>query len=153
MVEFSLPEWPFDVLLNVLVCEAAAAFEELTRPGKDDLLTWQAPEAWPNTFRETWFVPGVELVQSLRFRRQCMNMMMEKMAGVDLVIDPTNTGPLCMVTNSTGHPSLTVRIGFGEDGLPRATTLVGRLYDEGTLVRVGNVLEKELGVWEKRPGV
>ncbi len=151
VVEFSLPEWPFDVLLNVLVCEAAAAFEELTRPGKDDALKWQAPEAWPNTFRETWFVPGVELVQSLRFRRQCMNMMMEKMAGVDLVIDPTNTGPLCMITNSTGHPSLTIRIGFGDDGLPRATTLVGGLFDEGTLVRVGNVLERELGVWETRP--
>ncbi|MFN0010201.1 MAG: amidase [Phycisphaerales bacterium] len=151
LVEFSLPEWPFDVLMNILVCEGAAAFEELTRPGTDDTLKWQAPEAWPNTFRETWFVPGVELVQSHRFRRQCMNMMKEKMEGVDLVLDPTNTGPLCIITNNTGHPSLTIRVGFGDDGLPRATTLVGRLFDEGALIRVGNVLEAGLGVWEKRP--
>lgn len=151
LVEFSLPDWPFDVLLNILLCEAAAAFEELTRPGKDDQLSWQAPEAWPNTFREAWFIPGIELVQSHRFRRKCMLMMRAKMEGVDLVIDPTNTGPLCMITNQTGHPSLTLRIGFGDDQLPRSTTLVGRLFDEATLIRVGNVLEAGLGVWEKRP--
>ncbi len=153
LVEFALPEWPFDQLMNILVCEAAAAFESLTRTDADDTLTWQAPEAWPNTFRQAWFIPGIELVQAHRFRRRCMTMMREKMDAVDLVIDPTNTGPLCLITNHTGHPSLTLRVGLGEDGLPRATTLVGRLFDEGTLIRVGNVLEAGLGAWDKRPGV
>lgn len=69
------------------------------------------------------------------------------------MLDPTNTGQLCMITNSTGHPSLTIRIGFGDDGLPLATTLVGRLYEEGTLVRLGSALEGELGVWEIRPEI
>ena len=49
MVEFALPEWPYDCLMNILECEAAAAFEELTRTQRDDLLTSQGPGAWPNT--------------------------------------------------------------------------------------------------------
>ncbi len=156
VVEFELPKWPYDTLLNILHCEAAAAFEELMRSGREDLLKAQGPDAWPNTFRESWFIPGVELVQAQRFRRQCMVMMMEKFAaagGLDAMLDPTNTGQLCMITNSTGHPSLTIRIGFGDDGLPLATTLVGRLYEEGTLVRLGSALEGELGVWEIRPEI
>src|SRR6185295_49942 len=48
MVEFDLPTWPYDCLMNLLECEAAAAFEELTRTGKDDLLKAQTPDAWPN---------------------------------------------------------------------------------------------------------
>lgn len=152
-VEFEVPAWPYDTLLNILHCEAAAAFEELTRTGKDDTLKSQGPDAWPNSFRESWFIPGVELVQAHRFRRQCMRMMMEKFENLDALIDPTNTGPLCLITNSTGHPSLTLRIGFREDGTPLATTLIGRLFDEGTLVRLATALEGELGAWEKRPAV
>ncbi|MEX2219925.1 MAG: amidase [Phycisphaerales bacterium] len=153
LVEFSLPQWPFDCLMNILHCEAAAAFEELTRSGKDDELKEQGRGAWPNSFRQSWFVPGVELIQAHRVRRRCMEMMREKFEGLDAIVDPSNTGPLCLITNSTGHPSLTLRIGFGDGGMPVATTLIGRLFDEGTIVNLGSALEGELGVWERRPGV
>jgi Asp-tRNA(Asn)/Glu-tRNA(Gln) amidotransferase A subunit family amidase len=154
LVELDLPQWPFDVLLNILECEAAAAFEELTRTGRDDLLKSQGPDAWPNNFREAWFIPGIEVIQAQRFRRQCMKMMMEKFEHFDAILDPTNNaGPLCMITNNTGHPSLTIRIGFNDNGLPVGTTLIGRLFDEGTMIRLGMDLEKQLGVWDKRPGV
>jgi Asp-tRNA(Asn)/Glu-tRNA(Gln) amidotransferase A subunit family amidase len=152
-VGFELPEWPYDSLYNVLQCEAAASFEELTRSGKDETLKAQGPEAWPNTFRQTWFVPGVELVQSLRLRRKVMMMMAEQFEKFDAIIDPTNTGPLCLITNSTGHPALTLRVGFGDNGMPVATTLIGRLYDEGTIVRLGSVLEERMAVWERRPSL
>jgi Asp-tRNA(Asn)/Glu-tRNA(Gln) amidotransferase A subunit family amidase len=153
LVELQLPEWPYEVLLNVLRCEAAAAFEELTRSGRDDQLKAQDESAWPNSFREAWFVPGPEVVQSHRFRRQCMVMMREKFEGLDAIVDPTNTGRLCMITNSTGHPSLTIRIGFREDGMPVATTLVGGLFREGELVSLGSALEAKTGVSERRPAL
>jgi hypothetical protein len=72
----------------------------------------------------------------------------------DAVIDPLNNGgPLCLITNNTGHPSLTIRVGFNDNGLPLGTTLIGRLFDEGTIVRLGMALETELGVWDKRPNL
>ncbi len=78
-------------------------------------------------------------------------MMMEKFADFDAIIDPTNTGPLCLITNNTGHPSLTIRAGFNDSKMPIGATLIGRLFDEDTIVRLGTALEAELGVWEKRP--
>ena len=64
--------------------EAAAAFEHMTRTDADDQLSWQADEAWPNSFRKTWFVPAIELVQAERLRRVCMQWMRTALDGVDL---------------------------------------------------------------------
>lgn len=159
LVEIELPDWPYDVLLNVLFCEAAAAFEELTRSNRDDEMRRQDVEAWPNTFRKTWFIPGVEVVQAERLRRQVCQMMAARFANVDAMIGPSFGASLCLITNNTGHPSLTLRSGFqkgrreGAPETPHGITLLGRLFDEGTLCRIGIALEQELGVWEKRPPI
>lgn len=159
LVEIELPDWPYDTLLTILLCEAAASFEELTRSNLDDTLAWQEPQAWPNTFRQSWFIPGVELVQADRFRRQCMQMMAEKFAGVDAILAPSYAASLLLITNATGHPSLTIRCGFqkaksddaNSPDVPHGITLMGRLFDEGTLCRIGMAMERELGVWNIRP--
>jgi Asp-tRNA(Asn)/Glu-tRNA(Gln) amidotransferase A subunit family amidase len=156
LIEIDLPDWPYDSLLNVLLVEAAAAFEELTRTNRDDELTWQEPQAWPNTFRKAWFIPGIEVVQADRFRRQCMMMLAERFAKVDSIIAPSFAASLCLLTNNTGHPSLTLRTGFHQPRenspeVPYGITLIGRLYDEGTLARFGMALERELNVWSRRP--
>jgi Asp-tRNA(Asn)/Glu-tRNA(Gln) amidotransferase A subunit family amidase len=151
LVEFSLPEWPYQALLTILNAEAAAAFEELTRTDKDDQLKWQAPQAWPNTFRKSWFIPAIELVQAERFRRQVMEMMVQKWEGLDAMIGGHTGGSLTLITNHTGHPSLTLRCGFRENGMPAGVTLHGRLYEEGTLCRIGMALESEFRVWDARP--
>lgn len=182
LVEIALPDWPYDALLPMLYCEAAAAFEDLTRSHLDDTLKWQAPQAWPNTFRQSWFIPGNEFVQADRFRRMVMQMMADRFADVDVMIGPSFADSLCLITNYTGHPSLTLRCGFvsprsqAADGggggsvgaasqpanpaptsrpsprrVPHGITLLGRLFDEGTLCRVGLALERELGVWDERP--
>jgi Asp-tRNA(Asn)/Glu-tRNA(Gln) amidotransferase A subunit family amidase len=151
LVEVQLPQWPYESLLTILHSEAAAAFEELTRTNQDDQLSWQAPEAWPNTFRQSWFIPGIELVQAERFRRRVMQMMAEKFEGLDAMIGGHTSGSLTLITNQTGHPSLTLRCGFRDTGMPQAVTLHGRLFDEGTLCRRGMSLERELAVWDRRP--
>ncbi len=152
MVAMEIPDWPYDTLLHTLTCEAAAAFEELTRTDNDDKLKWQDDEAWPNTFRKAWFIPGPELVQADRFRRQCMNMMFKKLVGMEAIIAPMNS-PFCLLTNFTGHPSLTLRSGFKSDGTPHGISLYGKLFDEGAILRIGLELEKHLGVWDKRPNL
>jgi Asp-tRNA(Asn)/Glu-tRNA(Gln) amidotransferase A subunit family amidase len=153
LVEMDLPHWPYESLLLLLLCEAAAAFEDLTRSDMDDQLKWQDPEAWPNTLRKAWFIPGTEFVQAERFRRRCMMMMREKMEHLDAIIAPSFAGSLCLLTNNTGHPSLTLRAGIKEDGTPHGITMIGRLFDEGTLCRIGIALERELNVWQRRPPV
>jgi Asp-tRNA(Asn)/Glu-tRNA(Gln) amidotransferase A subunit family amidase len=151
LIEVELPAWPYDDLLTILHCEAAAAFEELTRTNRDDELSWQAPQAWPNTFRQSWFIPAIELVQADRFRRRVMTMMAEKIEGLDAFVGGHTGASLTLITNFTGHPCLAMRCAMRESGMPASVTLHGRLFDEGTLCRIGMALEAEFGVWAKRP--
>ena len=153
LVEVELPDWPYGTLMTILSAEAASAFEELTLNGLDDELVWQEPQAWPNSFRQTRFTPAIEYVQAQRFRRQVMEMMAERFESMDAMISPSFAGSMLLITNSTGHPSLTVRCGFKDDGTPHGITLWGRLFDEGTLCRIGMAMETQLGVWDRRPGV
>jgi Asp-tRNA(Asn)/Glu-tRNA(Gln) amidotransferase A subunit family amidase len=53
LVEVSIPDWPYDSLDLILFAEAGAAFEELTLSHKIDELRMQAPDAWPNCFRQS----------------------------------------------------------------------------------------------------
>jgi Asp-tRNA(Asn)/Glu-tRNA(Gln) amidotransferase A subunit family amidase len=138
-------------LLIPLFVEAAAAFEELTRSNQDDLLSWQDDEAWPNSFRQSWLIPAVELVQASRVRRQIMEEMHTLMNDkVDAIICPA-FDDLLLITNATGHPSLVMRTAMQENGKPIGTTLIGRLFDEGTLCRLGMAIEAILGVAFTRP--
>ena len=151
LVEIELPDMPYGTLMTILLVEAAAAFEELTLTNRDDELLWQEARAWPNSFRTTRFTPAVELLQAQRFRRLVCEMMAERFEGLDALISPSYAASLLLITNNTGHPSLTIRCGFRDDGTPRGITLWGGLFEEGTLCRIGMALEQELGVWDRRP--
>jgi aspartyl-tRNA(Asn)/glutamyl-tRNA(Gln) amidotransferase subunit A len=52
--------------------------------------------------------------------------------------------------NVTGHPSMSVPIGLGTDGLPLAVQLAGRPFDEATVFQVGRAIETLSG-WERVP--
>ena len=150
LVEVELPELPYDALLLTLYAEAAAAFESLTRSNEDDTLKWQAPQAWPNSFRKAWFIPAVEAVQADRVRRQAMDMMADVMDRVDALVTPAFAANLLLITNATGHPTLVQPISF-DDGRPHGLTLIGRLFDEGTLLRLGRELERRFDVVDRHP--
>ena len=77
--------------------------------------------------------------------------MAEQFDGRDAVIGPSYAGSRLLITNRTGHPSLTIRCGFVDDGTPHGITLWGGLFEEGTLCRIGMALERELNVWDRRP--
>lgn len=152
LVEKVLPDLPFGTLIfHIIAVEAAAAFDAMTRTGTDDQLAWQAPEAWPNTFRAARFIPAVEFMQARRLRRRCMKRAAELFADVDALIAPQRHGPLHALTNLTGHPALTLRQEFRADGTPRAVTLWGRLYRDGALLALGIALERALGLSDRRP--
>ena len=151
LAEFELPDLPYESVIVVLQVEAAAAFEELTLTDRDEELRQQQPSAWPNTLRLARLVPAVEYVQMLRIRTRMLEVARDLFEEFDVLVGPGMGSTLAFLTNATGHPSLTLRAGFREDGTPAAVTLHGRLFDEGRLCRVGIELERRLGVQERRP--
>ncbi len=140
-----------EVIFFLISVEAAAAFDEMTRSGRDETLKWQADEAWPNTFRMTRLAPAVEYMQARRLRRRFMTTAAELFGKVDAIIAPRAHGALHAMTNMTGQPAVTIRQGFREDGTPSAVTLWGGLFDDARLLRLGAGLERELGLWKRRP--
>src|SRR5262249_50813499 len=172
-VEVSLPDWPYGALNTILFAESAAAFEELTLSGGLGALKVQVPDAWPNTFRQSRFLSAVDFVQADRLRRKVALEMHRLFSEVDLLLVPSLRDEFLTITNFTGHPSLTLRAGFVEVGearsdwapdpenplpkfspkrrVPHGVTLVGRLFDEGTLGRAGLALERAFGVAGERP--
>jgi Asp-tRNA(Asn)/Glu-tRNA(Gln) amidotransferase A subunit family amidase len=172
-VEVSLPDWPYDSLSLILFAEGAAAFEELTLAGGLKELKVQVPDAWPNLFRQARFLSAVDFVQADRFRRKVAQEMARIFSQVDLLLVPSLRDEILTITNFTGHPSLTLRAGFVEVSearsdwapdpahplpkfspprrVPHGVTLIGRLFDEGTLGRAGIALERSLNVTAERP--
>ncbi|MGP8259383.1 MAG: amidase [Acidobacteriaceae bacterium] len=172
-VEVSLPDWPYDSLNIILFAEAAAAFEELTLNHQVDQLKMQVPDAWPNTFRQSRFLSAVDLVQADRLRRKVTLEMVRVFSQVDLLLVPSLRDEFLVITNFTGHPSLTLRAGFVEVSearsdwapdprnplpkfspprrVPYGVTLVGRLFEEGTLAEAGIALEQAFAVATQRP--
>jgi Asp-tRNA(Asn)/Glu-tRNA(Gln) amidotransferase A subunit family amidase len=172
-VEVSLPDWPYDNLDLILFAEAAAAFEEITLNHAADTLKAQVPDAWPNTFRQSRFLSAVDFVQADRLRRMAALEMARIMNQVDLLLVPSLRDEILTITNFTGHPSITVRAGFVEVSearsdwapdpnkplqkfspprrVPHGVTLIGRLFDEGTIARAGLALENHFNVAAETP--
>ena len=171
--EVTLPDWPYDSLNLVLFAEGAAAFEELVLSGQANQLKAQVPDAWPNLFREARFLSAVDFVQADRLRRKVAMEMARVMSQVDLLLVPSLRDEMLVISNNTGHPSLTMRTGFVQVSearsdwapdpahplpkfstprrVPHGVTLIGRLFDEGTIARAGLALERELGVVGEHP--
>jgi Asp-tRNA(Asn)/Glu-tRNA(Gln) amidotransferase A subunit family amidase len=172
-IEVTLPDWPYDNLDLILFAEAAAAFEEITLNHAVDTLKAQVPDAWPNTFRQSRFLSAVDFVQADRLRRMVALEMARIMNEIDLLLVPSLRDEILTITNFTGHPSLTLRAGFVEVSearsdwapdpanplpkfspprrVPHGVTLIGRLFDEGTIARAGLALEQHFNVAGETP--
>jgi Asp-tRNA(Asn)/Glu-tRNA(Gln) amidotransferase A subunit family amidase len=172
-VPVTLPDWPYGSLQHVLFSEAAAAFEELALDGRLRTLKAQVPDAWPNLFRQARFLSAVDFVQADRFRRRVAEEMARVFSEVDLLLVPSLRDEMLTISNFTGHPSLTLRAGFVQVSearsdwapdpanplpkfspprrVPHGVTLLGRLFDEGTVARAGLALERAFAVSHERP--
>jgi Asp-tRNA(Asn)/Glu-tRNA(Gln) amidotransferase A subunit family amidase len=152
---------------------SSAAFEEITLNHAVDQLNAQVPDAWPNTFRQSRFLSAVDFVQADRLRRKVAEEMARVFSEVDLLLVPSLRDEILTITNFTGHPSLTLRAGLVEVSearsdwapdsnnplpkfspprrVPHGVSLIGRLFDEGTVGRAGLALERAFGVAGQRP--
>ncbi len=55
--------------------------------------------------------------------------------------------------NGLGLPALSLPCGFSPAGLPLALQIVGRPFDEATVLGVGHAYEQAAGWWTRRPGL
>lgn len=149
LVPVSLPEFPVDALSFVLSAEAAAAFDELTRSGRDDLMVRQVKNAWPNVFRAARLIPAVEYIQADRLRRLLALEMADFFGEIDCYVAPSFGGDNLLRTNLTGHPCVVLPTGFDGEGHPTSITLVGRLWDEGLILAVAAAYQEATG-WDER---
>jgi Asp-tRNA(Asn)/Glu-tRNA(Gln) amidotransferase A subunit family amidase len=136
-------------LAIILSAEAAAAFQDLTLSGRDDLLVRQVRDAWPNVFRAANLIPAVEYVQANRHRTLLMSGMARLFQDVDAYVTPSFAGPGLLVTNLTGHPQVVVPSGLGRDNPLASLSFVGRLDDEATLLAVARAYEQATE-WHRR---
>ena len=172
-VAVTLADWPYSSLQHVLFAEAAAAFEELTLSGELATLKAQVADAWPNLFRQARFLSAVDFVQADRLRRLVAQEMARVFSDVDLLLVPSLRDEMLTISNFTGHPSLTLRAGFVDVSearsdwapdpanplpkfspprrVPHGVTLLGRMFDEGTVARAGLALERAFNVASARP--
>jgi Asp-tRNA(Asn)/Glu-tRNA(Gln) amidotransferase A subunit family amidase len=134
LIPIELPELPVNDLSIILSAEAGAAFDELTRSNRDDLLVRQIKDAWPNVFRASRFIPAVEYINANRIRFLLIQQMQELMNKIDLYVATSWEGDNLLLTNLTGHPCVVLPNGFSEDGTPTSITSIGRLFEEGKLI-------------------
>ena len=136
-----LPKFSTGSLRVILIAEAAAAFDDITRDGRVNQLSGQAPGDWPNTFRTSRFIPAVEYIRAQRARTLLMHEMDKLMSKWDVFVSPAPGSASLLVTNLTGHPQVCVPCGF-IDNLPRSIMFTGGLYDEGSPLRVALAFER-----------
>jgi Asp-tRNA(Asn)/Glu-tRNA(Gln) amidotransferase A subunit family amidase len=130
--------YTFNIMDVVIGAECAAQFDEMTRKNIDDQLTRQTKYDWPNQFRTARFVPAVEYINAQRHRYLLMQKVNEVVSQYDAIICPSRGGGnQSAITNLTGHPVVCVPTGLdAKSGLPTGISFVGKLYDEGTLLRI-----------------
>jgi Asp-tRNA(Asn)/Glu-tRNA(Gln) amidotransferase A subunit family amidase len=169
LIPLEVPKFPYGAMVPLLTAEAAAAFDDLTRSGRDKLLTEQSPNDWPNSFRVARFTPAVEYIQANRARMQAMELWRKLFENIDVIVAPTGSDQL-VATNLTGHPAVILPNGFRGDDAPRPTrkpngdedgfggpgtptslTFLGQLYGEAKLLAFAKAYQDATGFHLKHP--
>ena len=168
LTPIELPKLPINDLTIILGAEAGAAFDELTRSGKDDLLVRQIKDAWPNAFRLSRFIPAVEYIQANRIRYLVIQEMARIMKDMDVYVAPSFGGDNLLLTNLTGHPCVVLPNGFSKEGqpvpilptsrdredlagTPTSISFTGKLFGEAELLAVSKAYQDATDFHLKHP--
>jgi len=114
-----------------------------------------------------------DYIQAQRIRSRCRAELAQVFEKVDCLALPNQNGPAPRVEdvgpidtlfkhvvpefhgpfNLTGLPTLSVPCGFSENNLPIALQIVGRPFDEVTVLRAGYTYQQQMKWYEKRPAI
>ena len=116
---------------------------------------------------------SADYIQAQRIRSRCRAELAEVFGKVDCLALPNQAGPAPLVKdmgpidtlykhvqpefhgpfNLTGLPTLSVPCGFSDNKLPIALQLVGKPFDECTVLRAGYSYQQQMKWYEKRPAI
>ena len=114
-----------------------------------------------------------DYIQAQRIRSRCRAELAEVFEKVNCLALPNQNGPAPRVEdvgpidtlfkhvvpefhgpfNLTGLPTLSVPCGFSESNLPIALQIVGKPFDEVTVLRAGYTYQQQMKWYEKRPAI
>jgi Asp-tRNA(Asn)/Glu-tRNA(Gln) amidotransferase A subunit family amidase len=158
-----MPDFPFGSIVPMLEAEAAAAFDDLTRSGRDSLLIGQAPYDWPNSFRTARLYSAVDYINAARARTLALAKMTEMFTPFDVIVTPSE-GEQLVATNLCGQPAVIVPNGIrGDDappslhpedgavnnvggpGTPVSLTFLAPLYQDAKAVALAHAYQLKTG--------
>lgn len=134
----------------------------------------KSPELYGEITRERArlgaLITGEEYARGQRFRRVLIDRVMKAMEGFDLLITASAFGApglvkdieifpyfskpnLSIPCNMSGQPAHAVCVGFGREGLPRSLQIIGRHFDEATVLRLGHAYERATPWRDRRPAI
>jgi Asp-tRNA(Asn)/Glu-tRNA(Gln) amidotransferase A subunit family amidase len=147
------PDLPYDAMRIILTAEAAAAFDELTRSGRDRELVQQGAGDWANTFRVARFIPAADYINANRWRSRAVAAWDGLFREVDVIASPTFAVGFqqLVATNLTGHPAVILPNGFNANGTPVSLTFLGGLFQEANLLAVAHAYQQATDFHRRRP--
>jgi Asp-tRNA(Asn)/Glu-tRNA(Gln) amidotransferase A subunit family amidase len=151
LIPVEVPQLPYGAMRLMLSAEAAAAFDELTRSGRDAEMAQQTPSSWPNAFRTARLIPAVDYVNASRLRTLAMRDWQRLFDAVDVIVTPTGGSAQLVATNFTGHPAVILPNGFREDGTPVSLTFLGGLFEEAKLCAVARAYQEATAFHTRHP--
>ena len=173
VVECALPDPALlnDVANVIARCESAAVHTRMVRESPHTL-----QPAVRARLEIGLHVSAHDYLQATRLRARAARTFVEDVfARVDVLVAPTIPEPapalsavkagstdeivrrmgrfsrLTRPWNALGLPALSVPCGFSPDGRPLGLQLIGRPFDEATLLRAGHAYEQAAGWWRRRP--
>lgn len=151
LIPLELPDFPVGDMTFILNVEGAAAFDELTRSNRDDLMVRQGKRAWPNVFRQAQLVSAVEYLQANRIRTRLIEATVQALSRVDVYVSPSYGGSNLALTNLTGNPTVVLPNGFRKDGTPTSITFNGRLFAEAEVLALAAAYQQATDFHLKHP--
>jgi Asp-tRNA(Asn)/Glu-tRNA(Gln) amidotransferase A subunit family amidase len=144
-----------ELQVGIVASESAASFEDLTRRGGP-----KGVKGWPQYFMLGHFLTAVDYLKLNRLRSIIMQRFDKMMQSVDVLLCKNWTSrnePLDdwhLYGNLTGHPMIVFPKKFEtEKGflMPKPQMMIGRVYDESTLLALAHGCERAIGLRQRPP--
>ena len=144
-----------DLLVTIWAAESAAAFDPLTRSGRDSQMVQQWQSRYPNMFRSARFIPAVEYLNVCRLRYQIMEHAYPILSSYDVIIVPSLADEPMALTCLTGNPCITLPAGlpFKAGAPPSVTFIGGKLYSEATITAFAKMFQNLTGYQQAHPAM
>jgi Asp-tRNA(Asn)/Glu-tRNA(Gln) amidotransferase A subunit family amidase len=152
--DYGLPK--NELQAGLVASESAAAFEDLTRREEP-----KGVKGWPQYFLLGHFLTAVDYLRLNRLRAIVMRRFDKMMQAVDAFLCddwiPGSDHPddrWDWYGNMTGHPMIAFPRKFElQDGflLPKPQMMIGRVYDESTLLTLADACQRAIGLTERPP--